>query len=298
MSVARTKSQTPGIFSFGKSGTSPCSSFEETIETSADFTTFAGTEGRASSAWPTEKSSGPSFARTTRGHIAWRENWSAHPTRNLWWISGKRTMASVRFGPARGVDSSGRILTIGRPTSPQRWGSSSPGFGDSHSRTCASEPERPTRSRRIGDPRGELFRVLPLRSDPSGIQPDHALHLRGVHSVPHEGTAGSQLQRGLHGVFQRLHVDGLVWIHETAPTPRDDGRGPSSCRLLFRVPAHVLQSTPGLSHGPPTLAAESDAHDDRVRLVLRFGCNQTAGFRPERRGGSLGSDQSPGLVRL
>src|SRR5437899_2939425 len=122
MSVARTKSQTPGIFSFGKSGTSPCSSYEETIETSADFTTFAGTEGRASSAWPTEKSSGPSFARTTRGHIAWRENWSAHRTRNLWWISGKRTMASVRFGPARGVDSFWANLDDRAPDLPAEMG--------------------------------------------------------------------------------------------------------------------------------------------------------------------------------
>jgi len=40
-----------------------------------------------------------------------------HPTQNLSWISGKRTMASGRFGPAPGVDSSGRILTIVRPTS-------------------------------------------------------------------------------------------------------------------------------------------------------------------------------------
>src|SRR2546425_7706174 len=91
MFVARIKSQTPGIFSFGKSGTSPCSSFEETIETSADFTTFAGTEGPASSAWPTEKSSGPSFARTTHGHIAWRE-------------TGRRTPHGTSRGfPERGL---------------------------------------------------------------------------------------------------------------------------------------------------------------------------------------------------
>src|SRR5437667_3100278 len=160
MSVARTRSRTPGIFSFGKSGTSPCFSFGETIETSADFTTFAGTEGRASSAWPTEKSSGPSFARTTRGHIAWRENWSAHRTRNLWWISGKRTMASVRFGPARGVDSSGRILTIGRPTSPQRWGVLLP-VSEIRIRGPAPRSPKDLRGRgELEDPRGELFRVL------------------------------------------------------------------------------------------------------------------------------------------
>src|SRR5438094_385501 len=150
MSVARTKSRTPGTFPFGKSGTSPCSSFEGTIETSADSTTFARTEGRASSVLPTEKSSGPSFARTTPGPTAWRQNCTVHHNQH---------------------------------------------------------------------------------------------HFR---------------------------------IHEAAPLARDDGGGPSPCRLLFRVPPHVLQSTPGLSHGPPTLATESDAHDDRVRLVLRCRCDQTA----------------------
>src|SRR5437667_4078837 len=43
------------------------------------------------------------------------------------------------------------------PDLPAEMGSSSPGFGDSHSRTCASEPERPTRSRRIGRSSGRTI---------------------------------------------------------------------------------------------------------------------------------------------
>src|SRR5881396_2587439 len=137
----------PGDFSCGKSGTSRFYSFGGKTARSADSTTCAGTEGRESSAWPRAKSSDPSSVRTMHGPIQLKESSSALPIRSHLSISGERITAFTHSGPAHGADSSGRTWTIWHPTSPKKWGSSSPGSGGSRSRISASGPERPTRSR-------------------------------------------------------------------------------------------------------------------------------------------------------
>src|SRR5439155_562589 len=274
-----------------------CSSGGKTAR-SADSTTCAGTEGRASSALTKDRSSDPSSAHTTHGPIRLTEGPSGRPTRSRCWSSGSRITAFARAESAPGADLSGRIWTIGHPTSPKRWVSSSPGFGDSRSRISASGPARPTRSRRIGKSSGRTIPSAITAPDPPGPESDHALHVRGLHSISHTGAASPQFQRRLHGVLEGLHLDGLVRLHEATAAQGDDGGRPAPCRLLLCHPAHVLQPSPGLSHGPSTLAPKPDSHDHRMRLVLRRGRDEAARLRPQRRSGPLGSDQSPGLVRL
>src|SRR3989442_780061 len=75
----------------------------------------------------------------------------------------------------------------------------------------------------LENPRGELLRMLPLRPDPPGPEPDHALHVRGLHGISHAGAASPQFQRRLHGVLEGLHVDGVVRLHEAAAAEGHDG---------------------------------------------------------------------------
>src|SRR5881397_1775036 len=70
---------------------------------------------------------------------------------------------------------------------------------------------------KLENPRGELFRVLPLRPDPPGPEPDHALHVRGLHSVSYAGTASPNFNGG----FMEFSKDytSMVWSGYTKRPP-------------------------------------------------------------------------------